>query len=358
MSKDELADWDVTAANNTDVGGISIAEGMNAAGVNNAMREIMAQLAAFYASMAWHGSAEDVPSDNLNSITASGIYDYAPTDTNIPDPASGVVLHLARATDRGIQIAARATLSSGPHLFWRELSGDGFSAWQDIMFGEAGSKAIANFNSDNVTISATESGPIDPTAVEYGVTLSDSGQIIASRINNVAARIKRSNDGSVLQWYGGTTLVGAVSIASGVVTYGSFCGTHWSQFKALAKPDVWRGTILETIDSLCEWDDATEDILPQVKVAGRKSPRVYGVFSHWDEDSRDLHVASLGAFTVRIAAGQRVKLGDLIESGGNGCGVAQADDVFRAGTVAKVTGSATKTYPDGSYLVPCTLHCG
>ena len=41
MSKDKLTDYDATAANNTDVGGISIAEGMLPSAVNNAIREQM-----------------------------------------------------------------------------------------------------------------------------------------------------------------------------------------------------------------------------------------------------------------------------------------------------------------------------
>ena len=44
MPKDKVSDWSSTAANNTDVGGVNIAEGMAPSGVNNAMREIMAQI--------------------------------------------------------------------------------------------------------------------------------------------------------------------------------------------------------------------------------------------------------------------------------------------------------------------------
>lgn len=39
-------DWSATAADNTDIGGISIAEGMKPSAVNNAIRELMAQLRA------------------------------------------------------------------------------------------------------------------------------------------------------------------------------------------------------------------------------------------------------------------------------------------------------------------------
>jgi len=44
MAKNSVADWDTTAANNTDVGGISIAEGCAMANLNNAIREVMAQI--------------------------------------------------------------------------------------------------------------------------------------------------------------------------------------------------------------------------------------------------------------------------------------------------------------------------
>jgi hypothetical protein len=47
MSKDKLTDYDATASNNTDVGGISIAEGMLPSAVNNAIREQMSHLKDF-----------------------------------------------------------------------------------------------------------------------------------------------------------------------------------------------------------------------------------------------------------------------------------------------------------------------
>lgn len=43
-----VGEWDTDADNNTDVGGINIAEGMAPSGVNNAMREIMAQIRGFF----------------------------------------------------------------------------------------------------------------------------------------------------------------------------------------------------------------------------------------------------------------------------------------------------------------------
>lgn len=44
MPKNTVDEWDATAGNNTDVGGINIDEGMSPGDVNNAIREMMAQL--------------------------------------------------------------------------------------------------------------------------------------------------------------------------------------------------------------------------------------------------------------------------------------------------------------------------
>lgn len=47
MAKNAVGDWDTTASNNSDIGGINIAEGCAAANVNNAIREMMAQIATW-----------------------------------------------------------------------------------------------------------------------------------------------------------------------------------------------------------------------------------------------------------------------------------------------------------------------
>ena len=44
MSKNKISEWSATPANNTDVGGIDIAEGCAPSGINNAIREMMAQI--------------------------------------------------------------------------------------------------------------------------------------------------------------------------------------------------------------------------------------------------------------------------------------------------------------------------
>ena len=82
MSKDKLTDYDATASNNTDVGGISIAEGMLPSAVNNAIREQMShQKEAFGAGTPLYvdqtnnrlGVNTVSPSTPLHVVGANGI---------------------------------------------------------------------------------------------------------------------------------------------------------------------------------------------------------------------------------------------------------------------------------------------
>ena len=44
MSKEKISQWDVNPANNTDIGGINIAENCPPSNINNAIRELMSQV--------------------------------------------------------------------------------------------------------------------------------------------------------------------------------------------------------------------------------------------------------------------------------------------------------------------------
>ena len=107
--------------------------------------------------------------------------------------------------------------------------------------------------------------------------------------------------------------------------------------------------------------------LPMCKISDTEdSKAVYGVFMCWDDkddgldgDVNDMNVAALGAFVVRIHKDETVAIGDYLQSKGDGTAKKQADDILRSSTIAKVTSTEkAHTYDDGSYCVPCTLHCG
>ena len=106
--------------------------------------------------------------------------------------------------------------------------------------------------------------------------------------------------------------------------------------------------------------------LPMCKISDTEDSKgVYGVFMAWDDDDdgttgvNDMYVASLGEFVVRIHKDETIAIGDYLQSKGDGTAKKQADDILRSSTIAKVTSTEkTITHSDGSYCVPCTLHCG
>lgn len=189
--------------------------------------------------------------------------------------------------------------------------------------------------------------------------------ISASRNSTVATFDRLSTDGQIISLKQAGTEEGSISVSGTTITYGTFSGSHLGQLTDSSTPNILRGTVMETVDELCEWvNEPSPEQLVKVKISDTPaSNRVYGVFMNWDMDDQvnthDMLVTSLGAFVVRIAAGVTVQGGDLLESNGNGCARVQSDNIIRASTIGKVSSNiVTHTHADGSYCVPATLYCG
>jgi len=244
-----------------------------------------------------------------------------------------------------------------------------------------------------------------------------NGDFGATRTNAVPMVVNRlGNDGDLVLLRHATSTEGTIAVSGSTVSYNGFTGTHWSRLADNSKPTILKGTILESLDAMVDWyqikftvtdkeaKDENGDLktyefkedyalkdgesvgdviththdgvdLPatiekekdikhaQCKVSdSAESKSVYGAFVDWDNDSmdtvNDILVAQVGTFVIRVHKDETVAKGDLIQSKGDGTGKVQADDIIRASTVAKVL-STTKieTYSDGSYIVPCSLHC-
>lgn len=96
MSKTSVADWDATAANNTDVGGISLGENvMPMSAVNDALREIMAQVA---------GAGFVVATDTT-------YYSVGGTDVAVADGGTGASTAAGALTNLGALPAAGGTIA-------------------------------------------------------------------------------------------------------------------------------------------------------------------------------------------------------------------------------------------------------
>ena len=249
-----------------------------------------------------------------------------------------------------------------------------------------------------------------------GIELRPSGELTITRTNNQLLDINRTdNDGTLVVFRQANATEGTISVSGTTVSYNSFAGSHWSRLADNSKPTILRGTVMESIGTMINWYQAVADVaestdsednvtpahqivegiaLPDGKSAGdavtftsngkeytgvyvkedneqlpmckisdtEDSKAVYGVFMDWDNDDdnvNDMYITSLGAFVVRIHKDETVAIGDYLQSKGDGTAKKQADDILRASTIAKVTSTEkTHEYADGSYCVPCTLHCG
>ena len=219
---------------------------------------------------------------------------------------------------------------------------------------------------------------------------------------------RMGNDGNILGIYQAGTEEGSISVSGSTVSYNGFTGTHWSRFTDNSKPTILKGTVLETLDEMCDWynlefdityeegnintkkiphvltnsqsigdtvnynyegTDYQATIVKEVDVKHMKSKvsdtsdakNVYGVFYGWDEDGEgynDFWVASVGSFVVRIKSGQTLAKGDLLQSNGDGTAKVQTDDNIKSSSFAKVLSTTViETYDDGSFIVPCSLMC-
>jgi hypothetical protein len=243
---------------------------------------------------------------------------------------------------------------------------NGVHKWLTAASGTAGN--TITFGDAKMTLDASGELLIGKTTTAFstkGIRLNGPfGQIETTADGTYGLAINRlTNDGDLVVFYQATALEGSISVSGNTVSYNAFAGSHWSQLQDGSKPDILRGTVMESINELCVWPDETNERLPKCKISDTAgSKKVYGVFMAWDNDwteTNDMLVTSIGAFVCRVNAGVTVQEGDLLESNGDGTARVQADDIIRSSTIGKVTSTVkTHEYDDGSYCVPTVLYCG
>lgn len=235
------------------------------------------------------------------------------------------------------------------------------SATPDAAISNAGGGTLLLAkNSGEILIGQTTT--TDPAGANTNGVAIATDYISLSRSSFECLRLNiKAADGTIVALFQDAALEGSISVSGNTVSYNAFCGSHWAQLIDGSRPAILRGTVLETIDEMCEWPEGKSDRLVRVKVSDTPaSRRVYGVFMGWDEQyaaTGDMYATALGAYMVRVSGD--VQSGDLLESAGDGTARAQSDDIVRSSTIGKVSSThRVAEYDDGSYLVPCVLMCG
>jgi hypothetical protein len=198
-----------------------------------------------------------------------------------------------------------------------------------------------------------------------GTGLGSNGFAYHTRDGGTSLYINRlTNDGNLVEFAQANATEGSISVSGSTVSYNGGHLSRWSQWQnQTGKPEVYRGSVLESTNDMCEWNQANEQATKTIVSTTAKSKTVAGVFDMYDTDDKnnpyDFYVAQSGDFIIRISQGVVVENGDLLESAGDGTARPQTDDICRSSTVAKVTSNyVSTTYADGSYCVPCILMIG
>jgi hypothetical protein len=90
-----------------------------------------------------------------------------------------------------------------------------------------------------------------------GSYFQQDGFIAATRSANMCFAVNRLvDDGDLVKFYQGTVEEGSISVSGNTVAYNGFTGSHWSRFIDESKPDVLRGTVLESLDQMIDWYNA------------------------------------------------------------------------------------------------------
>jgi hypothetical protein len=311
-------------------------------------------------------------------------------------------------TGGGINLSA-ARVVAGKEREWVGAASnqDGFLAFETCL-NESVSEKMRIDSYGNVFVGKTVT-----TAAVTGCIISPEGYGFFTRpASTVLFANRQSDDGTVIGIFQAGTEEGTISVSGTTVSYNGFTGTHWSRFQDNSTPTILRGTVLETLDEMCDWynlefdvitqdengnDVTTPEKIPHVltdtesngdvitynhegtdvqativkegdvkhmmsKVSDNSDAKnVYGVFVAYDLDGEgynDFYVASVGSFVVRIKANETIAKGDLLQSNGDGTAKVQTDDNVKSSSFAKVLSTTIiETYEDGSYLVPCSLMC-
>ena len=163
MSKTKISEYSSTAASNTDVQGINIAEGMLPSDVNNAMRAMMSHLKNFQAGL----SGDDVTVGGNLSVTGTGTITG---DTTIN--STGAIKVPVGTT------AQRPTAATGK-IRYNSTTGayEGYdgSSWSSLGGGATGGGGDQVFNLNSPTVTTSYSLPSGKNAMSVGAITINSG---------------------------------------------------------------------------------------------------------------------------------------------------------------------------------------
>lgn len=213
MAKNKISEWSSTAASNTDIGGIDIAEGCAPSGINNAIREMMAQV-------------KDMQSGtDGDDLTIAGT--FALTGGLTLDGSAGTAGQILVSAGVGNTPTWGNAFVAGMIMLWSGSSETIPSGWL-LCDGANSTPDLRN----RFVIGATSSyavgatgGSADAIVVSHthAATVTDTGH---THVSTTTGRLQASNDGAILSVGGGTSSGGTTgSSTTGITVSNSTVGS-------------------------------------------------------------------------------------------------------------------------------------
>lgn len=262
MAKNSITDYDNIANNNTDIQSVDIAEGCAPSGINNAIREMMADLADVNDGTVTLTSPKAATLDVTGNLTVDTNTLYVDSTNNrvgigtsSPVNKLDVVSHTAdgRIAMRTQNTSGSAMVEAQVNNYWSGPTYSGTSIRQYDTAATGSTAGISNANSGQLAFQNTShaliytngSTPISfATASVERMRIDSSGNLLIGSsslsFDNVSKTVIRQvgdnwtikpyichsfnrtdSDGSILEFYKSSSLVGSIGTASGGLTFGS-----------------------------------------------------------------------------------------------------------------------------------------
>jgi hypothetical protein len=130
-----------------------------------------------------------------------------------------------------------------------------------ISFGSDADRILrfTTANSERMRIDSSGNLLVGQTSNNAGVVghgLQAGGFAFHTRAGGTPLAVNRlTNDGDLVHFSQASTLEGAISVSGNTITYGAFCGGHWTQLKEGRgyNPDIPRGTVMSSIGDMAVW---------------------------------------------------------------------------------------------------------
>jgi len=197
MAKNKISEYSATASNNTDIGGINIAEGCAPSGINNAIRELMAQL---------KDQQTGADADNFvvgGAFTCSGAAVFSST---VALGASATATTQS-ANDNSTKVATTAyvaaVIPSGVIVIWSGSAGAIPSGW-NLCNGSNGTPDLRDrfvVGAGSTYAVGNTGGTKDAIVVSHSHSITDSGhahdvRIPSRAVGNNGTALYSTSDGS------------------------------------------------------------------------------------------------------------------------------------------------------------------